>query len=173
MNPSNTATSSHSPLVNDLLESKVGLSPPDDPLHNHKSALYPQMTPSKDSFSPPDDPFPSWPALTAPSGECPPRVKGRPPTSRWPLQRSPPVELSDGQEWVLKMSGQSSFLSLLLASNLYGESKRTTLQPPSNIGRYPLPVLSHHWHGQICPHTAPPTRLVCLLPLGTCCSPTS
>jgi hypothetical protein len=57
MNPSNTATSSHSPLVNDLLESKVGLSPPDDPLHNHKSALYPQMTPSKDSFSPPDDPF--------------------------------------------------------------------------------------------------------------------
>jgi len=45
--------------VNDLLESKVGLSPPDDPLHNHKSALYPQMTPSKDSFSPPDDPFPS------------------------------------------------------------------------------------------------------------------
>jgi hypothetical protein len=57
MNPSNTATSSHSPLVNDLLESKVGLSPPDDPLHNHKSALYLLMTPSKVSFSPPDDPF--------------------------------------------------------------------------------------------------------------------
>ncbi len=57
MNPSNTAISSHSPLVNDPLESKVGLSPPDDPFHDHKSALYPQMTPSKDSFSPPDDPL--------------------------------------------------------------------------------------------------------------------
>ena len=168
MKPSNKATSSHSPLANDLLKLKttsrcplpqVCPLPPDDPF---KGQLFTSRWP-----------FHSWPALTAPSGECPPRVKGRPPTSRWPLQRSSPAELSDGQEWVLKMSGQTSFLSLLLASNLNGESKRTTLQPPSSLEGYPLPLLSHHWYGRICPPTAPPTRLVCLLPLGTCCSPTS
>ncbi len=50
MNPSNTVTSSPSPLVDDFLESKVGLSPPDDPLQNHKSALYPQMTLQRTAF---------------------------------------------------------------------------------------------------------------------------
>jgi hypothetical protein len=84
------------------------------------------MTPSKVGCLPPDDPFhrTALCLLMTPS--------------KVTSLLTPP----DGQEWVFKMGDQTSFLSLLWASNHYGESRKTTLQAPSSIGGYPLPHLS-------------------------------
>jgi len=61
MNPSNSATCHHSPLVDDPLESKVGWLSPADPLHLLMTP--PKVTPGWYLSPPPDDPSEGHPWL--------------------------------------------------------------------------------------------------------------